>query len=121
MGGSPQTLAYLNTGVDIAATTLTDLYTVPAAYGANYPRVKMRSVMVTNRGVAGTFRIAYAPLGAADAIGQYIAYDCPLAVGETVSYNFDEDELTLVPTDVIRGYSNTGDMTFHVFGKVESE
>lgn len=115
------TLGYVSTGMDLAPTTLTDIYTVPALFGSYAPMVKIKGIVVTNRGAAGTFRLSYAPLGAADAIGQYIAYDTPIGAGEIVPFEFFDDEFTLVATDVIRGYSSTGDMTFHVFGKAETD
>lgn len=119
--GASSVIGYLGEGVDIGVTTLTDIYTVPTTSGAYSPRVKLRSIVVTNRGAAGTFRLTYAPLGAVDAVGHYIAYDVPIGAGEVVNFNFDEDELTLVPTDKIRAYSSTGDMTFRLLGRIDTE
>ena len=93
-----------------SATTLTDLYTVPA----NTSSVVSRLV-VCNRGAAGTFRIAVSPLGAAIVNAHYVYYDCPLGVGESKEVL---SGMTLQATDKVRVYASHVDMGFSMFGSL---
>ena len=92
-----------------AATTLTDIYTVPALTQA-----VISTLLVTNR-ANGTrsFRISIAVAGAADSNEQYIAYDTSLAGNGVQEFTIGA---TLGAGDVIRVYASAADLSFNVFG-----
>jgi hypothetical protein len=91
------------------ATTLTDLYTVPAL-----TQVVASSIIVCNRGAtATTFRISLAPTGAADAVSQYMYYDVPLAKNNTFIATIG---ITLATTDKVRVYAGNANLTFTLLG-----
>jgi len=93
-----------------AATTLTDAYTVPSGKHATI------KVIICNRGAAAVVRLAHAVGGIADASKQYLLYDFPVDVGETKV----TDPFITAAGDVIRVYSDTGNVAFHVNGLEES-
>ena len=90
------------------ATTLTDLYAVPAATSA-----VCSSLVVCNQGGAGTFRVSVAVAGAADAPKQYLYYDAPIGANTTIAVVIG---LTLATTDKVRVYASSGTMSFSLFG-----
>lgn len=104
-------------GGTVAGSSITDIYTVPATIDdPSYPAyANIASVIVCNRGDLCTFRISIATGGAADAAGQYLAYDCPLKKGETKAF---EIGIVMNPSDVLRASSSTGLVDFHVMGTV---
>lgn len=95
-----------------AAGVLTDLYVVPGGRSAI-----VRSVVVCNQGPGVAFpRLSVAVAGAADDPKQYIrrgfgASGLPPQDGITV-----REPITLAATDVLRCYSDTGQVSFNVFG-----
>lgn len=92
-----------------AGTTLTDLYTVPAATSTT-----ISSVTVCNRSAtATTFRISVAVAGAADATNQYIFYDQAIDGNSTYIATIG---ITLATTDKLRVYAGTSNLTFNAFG-----
>ena len=92
------------------ATTLTDLYTVPAATSA-----VISSATICNRSsTATTFRLSVAPAGAADSNNQYIYYDVTLAGNDTFIATIG---ISLATTDVIRCYATLATLTFGLFGQ----
>lgn len=92
-----------------AATTNTDVYTVPAATQA-----VISTIAVCNRAAsAATFRIAIRPLGAAIANQHYIAYD--VAIGASDSTNLTLG-ISLGATDVVTVYASTATLSVSVFG-----
>lgn len=92
-----------------AATTNTDLYTVPTLTSA-----VTSTLFVCNRGTSSaSFRVAIRPLGAAIANAQYIYYDVSLARQSTFSATVG---LTLQATDVVTVYSATANLSFSLFG-----
>lgn len=92
-----------------SATTLTDVYTVPGATSAT-----ISSVVICNQSsTATTFRLSVAVAGAADATKQYIYYDVDLAGNDTFIATIG---ITLAATDVVRGYSGNGSISFQLFG-----
>lgn len=92
-----------------AATTLTDLYVVPAA-----TQTSTSSIVVCNQSAtATTFRVSVAIAGAADALTQYQFYDAPLDPNETKSIQLG---ITLGATDKVRVYSAAGTVSFSAFG-----
>ena len=77
-----------------AATTNTDLYTVPAATSA-----VISTLVVANRvGTSATYRIAIRPAGATIANQHYIAYDVAVGGGDSTTLTLG---ITLAATDVI--------------------
>jgi hypothetical protein len=92
-----------------AATTNTDLYTVPAATSA-----VISTIVVANRaGTDATFRIAIRPAGAAISNQHYIAYDVLVGGGDSTTLTLG---MTLAATDVITVYASTANLSFNVFG-----
>jgi len=95
---------------DPAATTNTDLYTVPALTSA-----VGSSLVVANRsGSPTTFRVAVRPAGAAIANQHYIYYDITLPGNDTFSATLG---LTLATTDVVTVYANDATLSFSLFGQ----
>lgn len=92
-----------------AATTLTDLYTVPAATSTT-----VSTMTVCNRSAtATTFRISVAPAGAADATSQYLYYDQAIGGNTTFALTMG---MTLATTDKIRVYAGAATLSFSAFG-----
>lgn len=92
-----------------AATTVTDLYTVPAATSTT-----VSSLVITNTNASNiTFRVSVAIAGAADAATQYIYYDLPLNANDTFIFT---GGLSLATTDKIRCYASTTGINFIAFG-----
>ena len=104
MGSTYKILAQSNP----SATTLTDIYTVPAATSAT-----ISTVSVCNHGAVGAYSISVAQSGAADATEQYIVYGAPIDVNQS---HFLTLGITLAATDVLRVYGWTSDLVFNVFG-----
>ena len=92
-----------------AATTLTTLYTVPAA-----TETVVSSIVIANLAAsAATFRIAIRPNGAAIATSQYIAYDITVGASDSTVLTLG---LTLDATDVLSVYASTTTVTFSAYG-----
>lgn len=91
-----------------AATTDTDLYTVPAATAA-----VCSTLAVCNRGASTTFRVAVRPAGAALANQHYIVYDNWVNQYDTVFLTLG---VTLAATDVVTIYAGAATLTFSLFG-----
>lgn len=89
-----------------AATTLTAAYTVPASKHTTY------EVVACNRASDTVVRVQHAINGAASATSQYLLYDYPLIANDTMV----TARLTASAGDVIRVYSGSGAVTFHVNG-----
>ena len=93
----------------LAATTLTDVYTVPAATSTT-----VSTLTVCNRGGAsGTFRLSVAIGGAADTAAQYIYYDQYLDANSTFAATVG---ITLAATDKIRAYASSANFSVNIFG-----
>jgi hypothetical protein len=92
-----------------AATTLTDLYAVPADNFAVVSTV----TACEQSGTATTFRLAVAVAGASTNPKQYIVYDAALEANETKAFTLG---ITLAATDVLRVYSASGSVAFNAFG-----
>jgi hypothetical protein len=92
-----------------SATTLTDLYTVPAGTSSS-----ISSIIVCNRGTTTTtFRISVAVGGAIDSSKQYIFYDQSLDGNSTFTATIG---VTITATDKIRVYAGNSNLSFNVFG-----
>jgi len=95
--------------VATAATTETDLYTVPAS-----TETIVSSLVVTNRGTAAaTYRISVSVNGAATATKDYLVYDANLAANSTVALTLG---ITIDATDKIRVYASSANLSFSAFG-----
>lgn len=89
-----------------AATTLVNLYTAPAmAIGS--------SLVVCNRGVAGSVRVAVSPAGAAIANQHYLLFDTPVDVNAVQPYTLG---LAFAIGDVVRVYGSHANFSFSLFG-----
>ena len=92
-----------------AATTETDLYTVPAATSA-----VASSVIICNRSsTLATFRISIAVGGGATANKDYIYYDLPLGANDTFIATIG---VTLAATDKVKVYASTTNLSFSLYG-----
>ena len=94
-----------------AATTLTDAYTVPNLRQATV------EIVFANRGAAALVRVSHAFAGAADAPKQYLLYDFSLASGDAKT----TDKICVDANDVVRVYSDTGNVVFNVNGIEEDK
>lgn len=92
-----------------AATTNTDVYTVPAGKAA-----VCSTLAVANRSSSTvTYRLAVRPAGAALANQHYIAYDVSLAANSSDLWTVG---LSLAATDVVTVYASTANMSFSLYG-----
>jgi hypothetical protein len=92
-----------------AATTLTTLYTVPAATEAVVSTITVAHIGASTL----TFRIAVQPAGAAINPKHYIAYNAELSPNTAQTMTLG---LTLATTDVISVYASSTDAAFSAFG-----
>ena len=91
------------------AGALTALYTVPS-----YCSATVSSLLVCNTGGgAAKFRVSVAPNSAADGLKQYLYYDEALPANRTFAATLG---LTLDEGDILRVQSDTGSVSFNVFG-----
>lgn len=93
-----------------AATTATDLYTVPGATQA-----VVSSIIVCNRSssATATFRISVSVAGAATTNKDYVYYDLIIGQSDTFIATIG---LTLGATDKIRIYASTANLSFTAVG-----
>lgn len=92
-----------------AATTETDLYTVPASTDA-----VVSTITVSNRSsTAAKFRISVAPAGASTDNKHYLAYDLSIGGNDVVALTLG---ITLDATDKIRVYASSANLSFNAFG-----
>lgn len=93
----------------LAATTLTDCYTVPAA-----TQVVNSSVFICNQsGANRSFRVSIAINGAADTPAQYLYYNQALPKDTTFVFTTG---ITLDASDVIRVYASGTGVSVNIFG-----
>ena len=92
-----------------AATTATDVYTVPSVTEAI-----VSTVTVCERGgAAATFRVAFLVGGGTVATTDYVCYDHAIAANETIVLTLG---VGMATTDQVEVYASTADLTFNVFG-----
>lgn len=92
-----------------AATTESDLYTVPAA-----TQTIVSTIVVANRSAtSATFRISVSSDGAATANKDYVAYDLP--IGGNGQYTATLG-ITIDADDKVRVYASTANVSFSAFG-----
>jgi hypothetical protein len=94
---------------DLAATTLTDVYTVPAS-----TETVISTIVIANRTAAAeSFRIAIRTGGDAVEDKHYIAYDVHIAANDSTTLTLG---VTLEATDVLSVYASAVDLSVNVFG-----
>jgi hypothetical protein len=92
-----------------AATTETDLYTVPASTQA-----VISTLVIANRGAtAATFRLSTSVAGAATATKDYLAYDVAISGNSFVTLTIG---ISLGAADKVRVYASTANLSFNVYG-----
>ena len=92
-----------------AATTDTNVYTVPSA-----TETIISTIIIANRAAtAGTFRLSVRPNGATIANQHYIAYDVPIAGADSTTLTLG---LTLDAADVVTFQASSADQSINVFG-----
>jgi hypothetical protein len=92
-----------------AATTLTTLYTVPSTAQTTTSSL----VACNSHSGNSTTRISIAINGAADDLKQYIYYDHQISAKES---HVAVLGMTLNEGDVVRVYSDSGNVSFNLFG-----
>jgi hypothetical protein len=104
----PQVLKVLGQ-VTPAATTATDLYTVPAS-----TQTTVSTVTICNRaGTSASFRLYVRVAGVAIDNKQYIYYDQPIDGNSTFALTLG---VTLAATDKLSVYASTANLSFNAFG-----
>jgi hypothetical protein len=97
-----------------AATTLTDLYTVPASTS-----VVVSSIVACNRDTSkGSFRVSVAVAGATDDPKQYLFYDVEVKAVDAIVATIG---ITLGAADVVRVYASSANFSFNLFGTEVTE
>lgn len=92
-----------------AATTETDLYTVPSSTSA-----VISTITVANRSAtAATFRISISVAGASTANKDYIYYDVVIAGNDTFAATLG---VGIATTDKVRVFASTANLSFSAFG-----
>jgi len=92
------------------ATTLTTIYTVPAATSS-----VISSIVVCNRSTSSTsFRIAVRPLGAVVSNEHYIYYDIAIGGNDTFIATCG---ITLATTDEVSVYTTNATLSFSLYGQ----
>ena len=93
-----------------AATTLSTLYTVPAANSAVISTINICNLQASAN---TTVRIAVRPAGAGISNEHYIAYELPIPAADSVALTMG---VTMAATDVMSVYSTSGNVAFNLFG-----
>ena len=96
-----------------SATTLTDIYTVPASTTGI-----VTTITVANRSATATsFRISHALAGAVDDNKQYLYYDCSIGGNDVVQIT---TSIPMATTDVLRVYATLATLSFNIDGIEET-
>jgi hypothetical protein len=90
------------------AITNTTLYTVPAS-----TNVVASTLVVCNRGISATFRVAVRPAGETLADKHYIIYDAYVNQYDSVFLTLG---ITLATTDIVTVYAGSANLSFSLFG-----
>jgi hypothetical protein len=92
-----------------SATTLSTLYTCPAA-----TQTVISTISICNQAaVSGTYRIAVRPNGATIAPEHYVVYDATIQANTTAAYTLG---FTIDASDVVSVYASASTMSFNAFG-----
>lgn len=94
--------------VESTANTNVDMYTVPS----NTSTV-CSTLVVCNRGLSTTFRVAVRPIGDTLQNKHYIAYDTTLASKDSFYLTMG---ITLGATDVVTVWAENSNVSFSLFG-----
>jgi hypothetical protein len=92
-----------------AATTNTNLYTVPAANSA----IASTLAICNQNNSAISYRVAARKNGAALSTEHYIVYDSTIPANDTITLTFG---MSLAATDIVTVYANTASVSFTLFG-----
>jgi len=93
----------------LAATTPTDVYTVPSGKSS-----VISTVFLCNRSAgAVAVRLSVAVAGAGADNKQYVYYDVSVPANDTLALTAG---ITLAATDVLRAYAASADISVNVFG-----
>jgi hypothetical protein len=92
-----------------AATTETDLYTVPASTSA----IGSTLVVANRAATEATFRVSVSLAGAATATKDYLIYDATISGNQTATFTIG---ITLATTDKVRVYGSSANLSFNLFG-----
>ena len=92
-----------------AATTLTTLYTVPAATSAVISSIVVANLTASN----ATFRIAVRPAGASITNAHYVGYDITVGASDSTVLTLG---ITMAATDVLSVFASTANLTFQAYG-----
>jgi len=92
-----------------AATTLTTLYTVPAATATVVSSISVANLTAT----AATFRIAIRPAGATITNSHYLGFVITVGASDTTIITVG---VTMAATDVLSVYGSTANLVFQAFG-----
>jgi glucose-6-phosphate dehydrogenase assembly protein OpcA len=98
-----------NGSATLAATTNTNLYTVPASTST----VVSTIVVCNQASSAGTYRIAVRPAGAAIAAQHYVVYGATVAASDSTALTLG---ITLAATDIVTVFASAATMSFTLFG-----
>lgn len=94
---------------DLAATTNTDVYTVPAS-----TETIISTIVLANRTASSiSYRIALRPNGATISDEHYIAYDVPVPANDSTTLTLG---ITLDAADVVTCYASAVDLSVNIFG-----
>lgn len=91
-----------------AATTNTDLYTVPSATSA-----VCSTLVICNRSSVASARVAVRPAGATLADQHYVLYDTTINGNDTLFLTIG---VSLAATDVVTVYASATGLSFSLFG-----
>lgn len=92
-----------------AATTLTALYTAPAATQAIVSTITICNLASS----ATTYRLAVRPAGASIANQHYLAFDAALPANDTATLTLG---VALAATDVLSVYAASANVAFSAYG-----
>jgi hypothetical protein len=101
-------MAYTVKQSNPAATTNTDLYTVPAETEAVVSTLSVANL----GGTDASFRIAVRPAGATIANQHYVAYETTVPAGDSKFFTIG---MALAATDVVTVRASTADVAFTAF------
>ena len=92
-----------------AATTETDLYTVPAL-----TRAVVSTIVIANRSTSSaTFRLSSSVAGAATSNKDFLAYDVTIGANSFLTLTLG---ITLATTDKLRVYASSANLSFNAYG-----